>query len=97
MRETAKASFAFHSAKAPTGLLLLHCLEQIENNIHGASLESLEGLQAREEEVGREWEWLHDVINRVAGPALIRKTHMLFASYRSRRALSASAAWPCGC
>lgn len=29
-------------------------------------MESLEALRAREEEVGREWEWLHDVINRVA-------------------------------
>ena len=29
-------------------------------------MESLESLRAREEEVGREWEWLHDVINRVA-------------------------------
>ena len=29
-------------------------------------MESIETLQAREEEVGREWEWLHDVINRVA-------------------------------
>ncbi len=29
-------------------------------------MESIETLQAREEEVGREWEWMHDVINRVA-------------------------------
>ena len=29
-------------------------------------MESIYTLQAREEEVGREWEWLHDVINRVA-------------------------------
>lgn len=29
-------------------------------------MDSLESLRAREEEVGREWEWLHDVINRVA-------------------------------
>jgi hypothetical protein len=29
-------------------------------------MESLDALRAREEEVGREWEWLHDVINRVA-------------------------------
>ena len=29
-------------------------------------MEDLSALRAREEEVGREWEWLHDVINRVA-------------------------------
>ena len=29
-------------------------------------MESIETLQAREEEVGREWERIHDVINRVA-------------------------------
>lgn len=29
-------------------------------------MESLEALKAREEEIGREWERLHDVINRVA-------------------------------
>lgn len=29
-------------------------------------MESLEALRAREEEVGREWEWVHDVITRVA-------------------------------
>lgn len=29
-------------------------------------MESIEALRARDEEVGREWEWLHNVINRVA-------------------------------
>lgn len=29
-------------------------------------MESLEALKAREEEIGREWERLHEVINRVA-------------------------------
>lgn len=29
-------------------------------------MESLEALRAREDEVGREWEWLHEMINRVA-------------------------------
>ena len=29
-------------------------------------MESLEALKAREEELGREWAWLHAVINRVA-------------------------------
>jgi hypothetical protein len=29
-------------------------------------MDNLDILRAREEEVGREWEWLHDVINRVA-------------------------------
>jgi hypothetical protein len=28
--------------------------------------ESLEALRAREEEVGREWEWLQDTLNKVA-------------------------------
>jgi hypothetical protein len=28
--------------------------------------ESLEALRAREEEVAREWEWLQDVLNKVA-------------------------------
>ena len=29
-------------------------------------MDNLDILRAREEEVGREWEWLHDVIHRVA-------------------------------
>ena len=29
-------------------------------------MKSLDALRAREEEVGREWEWLQNVINRVA-------------------------------
>jgi hypothetical protein len=32
----------------------------------GGHVESIETLKAREEEIGREWERLHDVINRVA-------------------------------
>jgi hypothetical protein len=29
-------------------------------------IESLESLLAREEEVAREWQWLHDALNEVA-------------------------------
>jgi hypothetical protein len=43
-------------------------------------MDNLDILRAREEEVGREWEWLHDVIHRVA----------CFTSCRSRPASSAS-------
>ena len=32
----------------------------------GSMLESVEALRAREDEVGREWKWLHDALNTVA-------------------------------
>lgn len=35
--------------------------------MRGFGVESTEALRAREEEVGRQWEWLQDAINLVAG------------------------------
>lgn len=55
-------------------------------------MESKEVLKAREEEIGREWERLHHVINRVdckPETATCRPS----GSSRSNAASSASAAW----
>ena len=57
-------------------------------------MDNLDVLRAREEEVGREWEWLHDVIHRVAH---MRAQHgeTQIASCRSRPASSVSAGSSC--
>ena len=42
-------------------------------------MESLAELHAREEEVGREWQWLHDALNTVAR---VRAEHADAAAFR---------------
>jgi hypothetical protein len=38
-----------------------------KNHEHGSwTMEGLAELQAREEELAREWQWLHDTLNKVA-------------------------------
>ena len=60
-------------------------------------MESLEVLSAREEEIGREWERLHQVINSVAQVRAENRNVQTFRILKSNAALSGRSAWKRRC
>jgi hypothetical protein len=58
--------------------------------------ETLTELQAREEEVGREWKWLHDALNEIARARADQGDAAASGSCSNGRCGLGSGAWSCG-
>jgi hypothetical protein len=63
------------------------------SNARGSAVESVRELQAREKELAREWQWLVDVLNKVARARADNEEAETFRLLQSNVLRSASAAW----